>query len=102
MLLLCIPFFPVIGVSLCIMCSRSLHLLGPHWHNCYEKDRRLPLNADGSGESTSNDSGDHRQRPRPRPHWAHLLAVHKRGTRTQTQVSTNTFQHQFHLMSVSV
>lgn len=71
-----------------MMFSLSFHLSGPHWHDSYKKDRRLPLNADCSGESTSNDSGDHRQRPRPRPHRAHLLAVHKWGTRTQTQVST--------------
>lgn len=64
--------------------------LGSHWHNGYEEDRRLPLDADDSGESASDDSGHHRKRPCPRPDWAYLLAVHKREPRTQTQVSANT------------
>ena len=70
-------------------CLSSLHVLGPYWHNSYKKDRRLPFNADGSRESSSNDSGDHCKCPCPWPHRAHLLAVHKRGTRTQTQVREN-------------
>lgn len=70
------------------MCTILSSLLGPHRHHSYKKDRRLPINANDSGESTSNDSGDHRQCPCPWPHWTYLLAIHKRGTRTQTQVST--------------
>lgn len=60
----------------------ALHLLpvsfsGSYWHDGHKKDRRLPLDADDSGEAASDDGGDHRQRSGPRPDRAHLLAVHK-------------------------
>lgn len=75
----------------------SVRFSGSRGHDGYQEDRRLPLDADDSGEAASDDGGDHRQRPGPRPDRAHLLAVHKRGQRTQTQVSRETFRSCFGL-----
>lgn len=80
-----------INIALCVFkctySSRALFFKGPHWDNSYKEDWCLPLHANRSGQSSSDDGGDHCQRPCTWPHWTNLLAVHKRRKGTQTEVS---------------